>query len=483
MTAALVCKLNRVGDQTAAPGARLLPADLEIWEERRSPQEARTVRTREDRTAYDRDRARIIHSSAFRRLQAKTQVLGINEGDFHRTRLTHSMEVAQVARGILHHLGAEGYRDIIGPHQNWLPHRDLVEAICFAHDLGHPPFGHAGERALNNALLTAPPYGTNEVGFEGNGQTLRLLTHLEAHTEGYGLDLTRRTLLGVLKYPVKYSMARKRNLPRPQSLLEIKWSEWEPPKCYLDSEANWVEWILQPFPESDRVRFTAMEDRGPEKNSKPIYKSLDCSIMDVADEIAYGVHDFEDGIALDLIRRHHWEEEIKGVWDSDWARAVGLDASADEVGRKLFRGDPDRSASRKREIGGLVNALITSVTPKRSDEFEHPLLKLNAQLVGPGKALLDRLQRINLQRIIRTPSVQTLEYRGQINVLALFRAIESEPEIFLGGKWLDRLRDVAPGPNTLRVITDYIAGMTDEYATRFFERTFLPRHGTVFDRL
>ena len=171
------------------------------------------------------------------------------------------------------------------------------------------------------------------------------------------------------------------------------------------------------------------------------------------------------------------------MWDSNWAREVGLDASADDFGRKLFRGDPDRSASRKRAIGGLVNALITSVSAKRLEEFEHPLLGLNAQLVGPGKDLRDRLQEINLQRIIRTPSVQTLEYRGQINVLALFRAIESDPEIFLSGKWLGRLKSATTGSNTLRVIADYIAGMTDEYATRFFERTFLPRHGTVFDRL
>ena len=113
---------------------------------------------------FDRDRARIVHSYPFRRLQGKTQVLGIAEGDFHRTRMTHSNEVAQIARGIVIHLqkgdpALQEEPDLLNP--------DLIEAIAFAHDLGHPPFGHAGEAALNEVM--------KEKGFEGNGQTLRIL--------------------------------------------------------------------------------------------------------------------------------------------------------------------------------------------------------------------------------------------------------------------------------------------------------------------
>ena len=124
----------------------------------------------DDRGAYQRDRARIMHSAGFRRLQGKTQVMGTGEGDFHRTRLTHSIEVAQIGYGLLGVL--EKHKDQHNPAlQGWLPDRDLIEAACLAHDLGHPPFGHKGEQALHRAML-------DHGGFEGNGQTLRILTKL-----------------------------------------------------------------------------------------------------------------------------------------------------------------------------------------------------------------------------------------------------------------------------------------------------------------
>lgn len=151
-----------------------------LWEARRSGT-ALTRAHSEYREAYVRDRARVIHSAGFRRLQAKTQVLGIGEGDFHRTRLTHSMEVAQISRGITRHLQAIGRTDG-AEWVSWLPNPNLIETISLCHDLGHPPFGHGGEVALNFASREAG-------GFEGNGQTLRLLARLEAHTDGFGLDL------------------------------------------------------------------------------------------------------------------------------------------------------------------------------------------------------------------------------------------------------------------------------------------------------
>ena len=149
------------------------------------------------RTAYERDRSRVIHSAGFRRLQSKTQVMGVGEGDFHRTRLTHSIECAQVGTGLLDQLTRSDAlsRELA----EWMPPRPLVEAACFAHDLGHPPFGHGGEQALFRQMRA---HG----GFEGNAHTLRLLTRLEKAKEpDWGINPTRRLVLAVLKYPAAYS--------------------------------------------------------------------------------------------------------------------------------------------------------------------------------------------------------------------------------------------------------------------------------------
>lgn len=447
------------------------------WTARRSPANERPTRHEDDRTPFERDRARIIHSAAFRRLQAKTQVLGINEGDFHRTRLTHSMEVAQIATG----LGVRLASRIDERARMAIPSRELIEAICFAHDLGHPPFGHGGERALNNALLTSPDAPETMVGFEGNGQTLRLLTRLEAHTPGFGLDLTRRALLGVLKYPAPYSQVakpRKRDL---KPLFMVKWSDWKPPKCYLDTEVEWVDWILKPLPPRDQAEFTRSTPPTAEEHGTPLYKSLDCSIMDVADEIAYGVHDFEDGIALKLISRADWEERVAPTYDPDWATGVELPKSHD-LAEQLFAEGTNASSLRKRAIGALVNAMVSSVRLAERGVFSIPLLDWYANFSGPAKTLQEALQKVIFGKIIKTPCVQTLEYRGQLNLLALFRAIETDPESLLGGEFRSQL-DKEDKEKRLRVIADYIAGMTDEYATRMFERMFVPRNGTVFDRL
>ena len=149
----------------------VMPATPNVFLERFHAPE--TPRPGDVRTAYERDRARIIHSAGFRRLQGKTQVMGVGEGDFHRTRLTHTLECAQVGTGVLDLFE----RTDAFPSQlaRWRPLRALIEGACFAHDLGHPPFGHGGERAL---FLEMRDSG----GFEGNAQTLRLIARLEKYT-------------------------------------------------------------------------------------------------------------------------------------------------------------------------------------------------------------------------------------------------------------------------------------------------------------
>lgn len=167
------------------------------WEERFLEQPKRQDDVRNE---WERDYSRLIHSSAFRRLQAKTQVLGLGESDFYRTRLTHSMEVAQIGSGIKRWLKNGAYSNKLDQDflNDLLPDSALINAICLAHDLGHPPFGHGGEVALNICMRE---FG----GFEGNGQTLRILTKLEKYTEQNGMNPTRRLLLGILKYPIPYS--------------------------------------------------------------------------------------------------------------------------------------------------------------------------------------------------------------------------------------------------------------------------------------
>jgi len=162
-----------------------------MWMDRRSGQENQRG-YQDHRSPFERDRTRVIHCPAFRRLQRKTQILGTDEGDFHRTRLTHSLEVASIGSSIVRNLMVN---QSLGLFDRLLPSDDLIHVICLLHDIGHPPFGHGGEVALNYMMR-------HHGGFEGNAQTLRLLAKIEDSYGSFGLDLTRRALLGILKYPV-----------------------------------------------------------------------------------------------------------------------------------------------------------------------------------------------------------------------------------------------------------------------------------------
>jgi dGTPase len=444
----------------------------EPWEERRSRQNLK--RHGDRRSQFGRDLARVIHSAAFRRLQGKTQVLGIGEGDFYRTRLTHSMEAAQIGRGIASKLEKASQEPtwLFPEVKPWLPPQNLIEVICLSHDLGHPPFGHGGEVALNFMMR-------KHGGFEGNGQTLRLLTRLEAHTEGYGLDLTRRVLLGILKYPVRYSKVRRKSLPKPPVRIQVRSKDWKPPKCFLDCETKIVSWILESFNEKDRKKFQSFDKPTNDKHSKPKERSLDASIMEIADDIAYGVHDLEDAIALHLVTRDQLEERLRDTVSKKWLRiSMGL-AKTNDLLDQLF----SESNTRKQAIGGLVNALITSVEIMETSRYDHPLLRYKAVLSSPARKLLEALKDFVNQNIIKSPQVQTLEYRGEQIIMAIFVAVEADPERLMKESFQRIWHSVGSEEEKIRIICDYIAGMTDEYATRMFERLFMPRHGTVFERL
>lgn len=442
---------------------------MKEWEARREFLPPRGTADR--RFEFERDRARLIHSAAFRRLQAKTQVLGISEGDFHRSRLTHSMEVAQISRGLVQTLEHKYASD--NGIRTALPPQELAEAIAFAHDLGHPPFGHGGEIALNFMMR-------DHGGFEGNGQSLRILAKLESAHEKFGLNLTRRTMLGILKYPVAYEkLVRMVRPAAPDRLRQLLTKDWKPPKCFLATEQGVVDWILDPLSTADREAFTRVAEH-PNKttNGKSGQKSFDCSLMELADDIAYGVHDCEDAIALGLLTRLHWNT-ARRAFDAEWARSAGL-GTWKELTNRLFKTAAARS-SRKQAIGALVNAFITSAVVTTSEEFEAPLLKHKVDLPTQAKTFLDALKKLIRIHIIESQEVQTLEHRGRVMVMELFEAIASDPERLLPKESSRRL----PRNQTKRhrLICDYLAGMTDTFATRMYERLFVPRHGTIFERL
>lgn len=424
----------------------------------------------EVRSEWERDYARLIHSSAFRRLQSKTQVLGLGESDFYRTRLTHSMEVAQIGVGIVRWLKSRHESD---PElTSMLPRSALMSSICLAHDIGHPPFGHGGEVALN---LCMRDFG----GFEGNGQTLRILSKLDKYTADHGLNPTRRLLLGVLKYPASYSavVGEKAYGPIPSQRWLSKAEEQHPPKCYLDDECDVVDWILEPLGEEERSAFISAKTH-KSGHLKPIHKGLDTSIMELADDISYSLHDLEDAISLGMITRDFWDDHNQDK--NDRFSDCGLDSN--ELGEKLFSHE---SYERKKAIGGLVHQFILDIELKASQvpSATTSLIKWNACMGEKNKTLLGHIFDLVKNRVIKSPNVQQLEFKGQKLVIELFDALSSDPERLLPISTQNRYRGAETINQKSRVICDYISGMTDEYATRLYEKIYYPHKGSIFDRL
>lgn len=407
-------------------------------------------RPKDNRSPFQRDRARIMHSAAFRRLQGKTQVMGTGEGDFHRTRLTHSIEVAQIGYGLLEALQfkkATFNKDA----QDWLPPRDLIEAACLAHDLGHPPFGHKGEQALHNAML-------HHGGFEGNGQTLCILTKLEKYKKrGKGLYPTRRLVLGILKYP------------RSIKSFNLDVYAKKPPKSFHEDEEGVVKWALEGFSAADQKQLIQSAD------GNGAHHSLDCSILELADDIAYGIHDIEDIVARGLATASEVQDAITKAFEKiDGDCLAGFDA------KLVCEGLLSDSFRRKQTISGLVNLFITSVTISKHSSYDHPLLRFNAALPEPHAKLLKALKGLAYELVIRKAKVQQLERRGQMVVARLFDTLLSDPESLIPqSSWQDGCTE----SSTERRVCDYVAGMTDSYAERLYKRLFNPGFGSSGDEL
>jgi dGTPase len=412
------------------------------------------------RSPFQRDRARILHSAAFRRLQAKTQVLGVGMNDFYRTRLTHSLEVSQIGTGITAQLRRK-YPEL----KYLINSMSLIESICLAHDIGHPPFGHGGEVALNYMMR-------RHGGFEGNGQTFRILTRLEPYTPSWGMNLTRRTLLGIMKYPATHSqLFVDQQRPDIANHRQLKPSEWPPVKGLFDDDKPIIDWVLSAFSEADRQLFISSEQshtHADYPHLKTRYKSFDCSIMELADDIAYAVHDLEDAIVMGIVDQHQWQldvvqqlTEIKDQW---------LKSEIARIGDKLFSHEHHL---RKDAIGTLVNGFVTAIGISAKPQFEQDLLKYNAELEPDFAATLHVLKQLVFKYVIRKPEIQMLEYKGQQIVMELFEAFASDPERLLPLNTRERwITECNQHNNPMRVIADYISGMTDEFAGRLHQQLF-----------
>ncbi len=351
------------------------------------------------RSAFQRDRDRIVHSGAFRRLQYKTQVFVAFEGDHYRTRLTHTLEVAQIARTAARVLGLD---------------EDLAEAVALAHDLGHPPFGHAGERALDEAL---GDFG----GFDHNLQTFRLVTRLERRYAAFdGLDLTAETLEGIVKH---HGPLTPEGVPAP--VREHPLFERMDPfaRCHAEGQ-----------------------------------------LAALCDDLAYCSHDIDDGVRAGFLRP---EELLEVPVVGRAARAV-RDAYG-TLSRERFAHETVR-----RTIDFLVGDLVAE-TERRLARWRpadaDAVRRLDEPVVAFSPATardLEALRRFLHERVYRHYRVCRAAHRARRIVRELFGTLHAHPEC-LPDDWRRRA-GAAGSQETAAVVRDYIAGMTDRYAAREHER-------------
>jgi dGTPase len=369
------------------------------------------------RSSFQRDRDRIIHSTAFRRLEYKTQVFVNHEGDHYRTRLTHSLEVSQLARSICRTLRLN---------------EDLAETLALAHDLGHTPFGHSGEDALSEAM---EPFG----GFDHNAHTLRLITSLEQRYADFdGLNLTWETLEGVAKHN---GPLIKRS---PASILS---------KILNKAQGN-------PLPRAI-TEYNARHDLMLET-----YASAEAQVASLADDIAYNNHDIDDGLRAGLFHIEQLDD-IEGV--GRIFREVRSRYPAIDQHRLIHE-------SIRRLINRMVTDLITqtnqNIHAERIEKTDD-IRKLGKPLVAFSPAMQDanlRLKTFLMENMYRHYKVNRMASKAKRVVRDLFHFFLAEPQC-LPTHW----RNLAGAPKsatTAMVVSDFIAGMTDRFALDEYRRVF-----------
>ncbi|GAA3624241.1 deoxyguanosinetriphosphate triphosphohydrolase [Kineosporia mesophila] len=400
-----------------APGYE--PADQARWH----PEPPKDPR----RGEFSRDRARVVHSSALRRLSAKTQVVGPGSDEFVRNRLTHSLEVAQVGRELALALGCDP---------------DVVDTACLAHDLGHPPFGHNGETALDEISAGIG-------GFEGNAQTLRLLTRLEPKVMGprraHGLNLTRASLDAVAKYP---------------------WRSGESPTegsrkfGAYDDDLAVFEWLREGAPDRHRC--------------------IEAQVMDLSDDVAYSVHDVEDAIVslrFDPARLEHGDEtgHIIEVVRSWYLPDVADDVIAEGLERlrrlpawvTSFAGDYASLAALKDMTSQLIGRFVRSVEEAtRAQAGGKPLTRYHADLVVPVETEVEIavLKGLAAVYVMTVEDRQPLYSRQRELLMELVQVLEDRAPKALDLQFAVDWNAAPDDAGRLRAVIDQVASLTDARA-------------------
>ncbi len=361
-----------------------------------------TERMSSFRSPFQRDRDRIIHSSAFRRLKHKTQVFVEHEGDYYRTRLTHTIEVAQVARTIAGVLGLN---------------TDLAEAVALAHDLGHTPFGHTGEDAL--AALMAP-YG----GFDHNAQALRIVTRLERHYADFdGLNLTWEALEGIAKHngPVTGPNADAKHAgPLPYALAEVN-----------------AEWDL----------------------ALHTHASAEAQVAAIADDVAYSHHDLHDGLRSGLFT----EDDLMQLPVTGPAFAE-VDALYPGLEKMRRRHEALRRVFGRmvEDVIAVAQGRLDAAQPKSVDDIR----LMGTTIIRFSKPLYQELKAIRsflFTRMYRAPSVMVERARVTEMIEGLFPLFMAQPDL-LPPEWRHDLASARSDTDVARLVADYVAGMTDRFA-------------------
>jgi dGTPase len=393
-----------------------------------------------ERTPFERDRARVVHAAASRRLAAKTQVLGPQTDDFVRNRLTHSLEVAQIARDLARALGCQP---------------DLVETAALAHDLGHPPFGHNGERVLAEAAADCG-------GFEGNAQTLRLLTRLEAKTFGpdghsAGLNLTRATLDACSKYPWPLADATV------------------PTGVHADGSPR----VVRKFGvyDDDRPVFDWVRSGAPARR-----RCFEAQVMDLADDIAYSVHDVEDGIVAGRIDLTRLDEAAVRAAVRDWYLPdAGEPALEQALGRlrgiaswptTAYDGSRRALAELKNLTSDVIGRFAADARAATFAAYPGPRVRYAADLVVPDDSRTEMgiLKGIAAHYVMRADDrVRAMARQRELlaELVEVLAKTGPEPlEAPFADDWADADDDAARH----RVVIDQVASLTDASALTWHAR-------------